>query len=122
MPAFHINTRFFPIRLTAFMKNDVELSVEAENLTEAPLWTECDVVVPSPISLAPDRDLQAGRIRIGIINPKETKAGRCKIYAGAKSYPERYDIKLVVFGYGDDGAIAAREEKKIELRCERLGT
>ena len=31
MPMFNIATRFYPIRLTAFMRNEVELSVEIEN-------------------------------------------------------------------------------------------
>jgi hypothetical protein len=121
MPMFNIATRFHPIRLTAFMRNEVELSVEIENRSESPLWTECDITIPEAVSLAPDKDLHRGRLRIGIIAPKEILTGKCKIYANSRSYPDTYTLKLTAFGFGRDGAISAREDKKADLRCEQLG-
>ncbi len=121
MPVFNISTRFYPIRLTAFMRNEVEMSVELENRSDQPVWTECDVTIPEAVSLAPDRELHRGRLRIGIINPKEILTGKCKIYASARSYPESYVVKLTAYGFGKDGAIFAREDKKVDLRCEQLG-
>jgi hypothetical protein len=78
------------------------------------------VLLPTSISLAPDKDLEKGRIRVGIVNPREIRSGKCKIYGSAKSYPELYPIKIVVYGFGKDGAITARDEKTAELRCERI--
>ena len=103
------------------MRNEVEMTVEIENTSEQPVWTECDVTVPEAISLAPDRQLLRGRLRIGIINPREILAGKCKVFAGVQSYPDNYTLKLTAFGFGKDGTIVAREEKKVNLRCERLG-
>jgi hypothetical protein len=120
MPTFRISTKFYPIRLNAFMRNEVELSIEIENTGKEPLWSECDVIVPAAISLASDKELGTGRIRVGIINPQEIRTGKCKIYGSAKSYPELYQIKIVVYGFGKDGAITARDEKSVELRCERI--
>jgi len=121
MPAFRISTRFHPIRLTAFMRNNVEMSIEIENSGKEPLWTECDVAIPESISLAQDKDLHRGRLRIGIVNPGEILTGKCKIFASARSYPETYTMKVTVYGFGRDGAIAAREDKSVDLRCEQLG-
>ncbi|MBI4399789.1 hypothetical protein HY570_03485 [Candidatus Micrarchaeota archaeon] len=103
------------------MRNEVEMAVEIENLTSEASWAECDVIVPPSLSLAPDKELGKGRLRIGIINPKEIRTGKCKIYAGAKSYPDVYIVKLVAYGFGRDGAIVGREEKRVDLRCEALG-
>ncbi len=103
------------------MRSEVELSIEIENQGEQSCWVECDVIVPDAISLAPERELSKGRIRVGIINPSENLTGKCKIYSGAKTYPDVYDLKLVVYGFGKDGAILQRDEKKTELRCEHLG-
>jgi len=121
IPAFRISTRFHPIRLTAFMRNNVELSIEVENVSKEALWTECDVTIPEAISLAPDRALHRGRLRIGIVNPGEILTGKCKVYANASSYPDNYTLKLTAFGFGRDGAISSREDKNIDLRCEQLG-
>jgi hypothetical protein len=120
MATFRIATKFYPIRLNAFMRNEVELTIEIENMSDEPLWSECDVIVPPAISLAPDKELEKGRIRIGIINPNEIMTKKCKIYGSAKSYPDVYPIKLIVYGHGKDAAIVARDEKTVELRCERI--
>jgi len=121
MPAFKLDTAFYPLRLNAYTRSDVEMTVTIENIGEEPLWTECDVLVPPVLSLAPDKDLTKGRLRIGIIAPGEIKMKKCKIYATARAYPDIYSIRLIAYGYGRDGAISAREDKKCDLRCERLG-
>ncbi|MFH0817858.1 MAG: hypothetical protein V1909_04455 [Candidatus Micrarchaeota archaeon] len=118
---FRISPRFSPLRLSAYSRNEVELSVEIENTGEESCWTECDVIVPEALSLARDRELSKGRLRIGIINSGEILTGKCKIYAGAKSYPDIFPLKLIVYGFGKDGAIHQREERKTEIRCEQLG-
>jgi hypothetical protein len=121
MPVYRITTRFHPIRLMAYARNNVEMSIEVENTGDEPLWTECDVAVPDSVSLAPDKDLLKGRIRVGIINRGEILTGRCRVYGNARSYPDTYAIKLTAFGFGRDGGIKAREEKRVELRCDQLG-
>jgi hypothetical protein len=120
MANFRISTKFYPIRLNAFMRNEVELTIEIENTGNEPLWTQCEVMVPPAVSLAADKDIERGRINVGIINSREIMTKKCKIYGSAKSYPDLYPIKLTVFGFGKDAAIVAREDKTAELRCERI--
>jgi hypothetical protein len=116
-----ISYKFSPIRLTAFMRNEVEMDVSVENRTKEPCWVEADVNVPKAISLAPDRELATGRLRIGIIKPNEILSKKVRIYGGASSYPELYQIRIIAFAFGKDGTITERAERKAELRCERIG-
>lgn len=115
------STHFSPIRMTAYIRNEVEMEVIVRNEGNEPRWVECDVSTPEAVSLAPDRMLSKGRMRIGIALPREKISKRMKIYGGASSYPDTYAIKLTIFGYGSDGTISERYEIKSELRCERGG-
>jgi len=120
MPEFNISTSFHPLRLTAYSRSEVELRVEIENKGEEPYWTECVVEVPDVLSLVPDKDVRKGKIRVGIIAPEEIMTGKCKIYSTARTYPDIFTLKVTIFGYGRDGAISVRDEKRIDLRCERI--
>ncbi|MEM2137917.1 MAG: hypothetical protein QW568_02420, partial [Candidatus Anstonellaceae archaeon] len=64
-------THFSPIRMAAYVRNEVEMEVTVLNEGQEPRWVECDVSVPEAISLAPDRQLSKGRMRIGIALPRD---------------------------------------------------
>ena len=118
MQLLTIRPRFYPIRLQAYVRNEVELTVQLENLTDETFWGECVVECPEALSLAPDKPLGRGKLRVGILGPKETASARCKIYASARSYPDVYTVRLTGYAFGKDGAIIGREDSKTELRCE----
>ena len=113
--------KFFPIRMAAYRRGEVELEIAVENSTNDDKWVECDVVIPEAISLAPDKTLTKGRLRVGIVKPGGRASKKLKIYGGASSYPDDYSVRLTMFGFGRDGVISEREEKRSFLRCERLG-
>lgn len=115
------STHFTPIRMAAYVRNEVEMEVSVRNEGNSPRWVECDIATPDAVSLAPDRSLSKGRMRIGIALPGEKISKKMKIYGGAGSYPDTYAIRLTFFGYGKDGTIGERCELKSELRCERAG-
>lgn len=114
-------THFSPIRLAAYVRNEVEMELSVKNEGGEPRWVECDLIVPEAISLAPDRLLSKGRMRIGIVLPRERISKKIKIYGGASSYPDSYTLRLTFYGYGADGTIAERYDIKSELRCEKGG-
>ena len=118
---FSIRASFFPIRLTAFSQNHVEMEVAVVNNTNEIYWLECDVELPDAISLAPDRKLSKGRSRIGIVGPKGRVTKRVKIYGGASSYPDIYKVNLTAYGFDQQGVIQTRNNRKVKLRCERIG-
>ena len=115
------STHFSPIRMEAYVRNEVELEISVKNDGAEPRWVEADITVPGAVSLAPDRSLSNGRLRIGIALAGGKAVKKLKIYGGAGSYPDTYTIRLTFFGYGADGTIAERTEMKSELRCERAG-
>ena len=119
--SFSIHASFFPIRLTAFVQNNVEMEITIVNNTEEIYWVECDVELPDPISLAQDRKLSKGRSRIGIVGPKGRVTNRIKVYGGASSYPEIYKLKLTAYGFDQQGVIHVRNSQSAKLRCERIG-
>lgn len=105
--------------MAAYVRNEVEMEVTVRNEGAEPRWIECDVSIPGAISLAPDRSLSKGRMRIGIAMPRDKISKKIKIYGGASSYPDTFVIRLTFFGYGNDGTIAERCEIKSDLRCEK---
>jgi len=119
MPQIH--TSFYPIRLTAYARNEVEMEVALTNNGVQPLWFECDVKLPAAISLAPDKQLSSGRSRLGIALPGSLVKKKIRIYGGAASYPDTYRIMLTIFAFGSDGVIFSREERRADLRCLRFG-
>jgi hypothetical protein len=116
-----IKTSFYPIRIMAHQRNEVELEVDVLNTAASPLWIECDIKLPEAISLAPDRILTSGKTRMGIVIPGKSIKKKIKIYAGAQSYPDTYRIAYTIFAFGPDGVIAYRQDGKTDLRCLRFG-
>ena len=114
-------TRFSPMRMVAYMRNEVEMEISVRNDGSEPCWVECDLQIPEAISLAPDRLLSRGRIRVGIVLPREKLEKKAKVYGGASSYPDTYTLRLTFFCYGKDGTISERSEVRADLRCERAG-
>lgn len=118
---FKIALRFYPVRIIAFIKNETEMDIAVENKGEESHWIETDVLLPEELSLAPDRLLRNGRLRLGIVEPGETKTTRCKIYANSKTYPGTYRIGVIGYSFNKEGVVARKDETKTELRCVRIG-
>lgn len=121
MAALRISTSFNPLRINAFINNSVALYLEVENASEETLWVEAQLEVPAALSLMPGGDVARAKTHLGILGPGEIKNKEIKVYAGAKTYPETYPIKLMLFGYDRNAVIFSREEHEAELRCERIG-
>lgn len=116
-----ISTKFYPIRILAYMRNETELNITIANGDNDVYWIETDVILPTNVlSLAPDKELLQGRIRGGILFPNETRTVRCKIYANSAVYPDNYKIKIIAYAFDKEGTISQRKEMNTELRCERI--
>jgi uncharacterized membrane protein len=110
MAGLSLSTKFYPIRVLAHMRNEAELNIIIENKGGEPFWVETDVILPSNVlSLAPDKELLNGRLRAGIIFPKESRSVRCKVYAGGQTYADTYNIGVIAYAYNREGAINSRE-------------
>lgn len=121
MMALSIATKFYPIRLLAHIRNETEMNMTIDNRGNEPYWVEVEVAIPNGmLSLAPDKALQNGRLRAGILFPNETKNVKCKIYAGGLTYPDEYPLKITALAFNREGVISSREDAKALLRCERI--
>ncbi len=118
MGNIEVRVRLEPPSIRPNIDREVAMSIELESKSESePYWCECDVEVEPPLSLAPHKDLESGRKRLGIIKPKSGLSQRINIYADITSFPNNYTIKLITYVYDADGAISERLETLSELRC-----
>ncbi|MGC8662300.1 MAG: hypothetical protein ACP5RT_00750 [Candidatus Micrarchaeia archaeon] len=112
-----ISTNSNPTEIPAFRKNEVNFSVKfgIDNST-GPYWLEAIISVPHPLSLAPDRQLNDGKMNVGIL-AGDNKEKKFKVFSNNNIYPNTFTIKITALAYDTDGAVAAREEAKYELDC-----
>lgn len=117
MARVEIKVDFAPDKLKAFRNNETLATVNVKNNTDNSYWCECDILVSSPLSLAPDSQLDAGRQRMGIIGPGETSSKRVRMYTRPNNYPDSYRFEVRAYVYDKDGAIAERVESRASIMC-----
>ena len=115
MAKMQVTVKFDPQTLKAYKRNDLAMNLVFNNVDdEKQYWCECEIAVKSPLSLAVDRELDAGRTRAGIIGPGESRNKLVKLYTRPINFPDNYRVKITTFVYDDDGAIAERIEQTEE--------
>ncbi len=113
-----ISVDFVPQKLKAYSRNEAFMNITVRNTNESQsYWCEGDVSLTSPLSLAHDSELNAGRTRIGIVKPGCSSTKQIKLYTRPNNFPDEYKISLVVYAYDEDGAISERIEKKVGIVC-----
>lgn len=112
-----MNIGFTPSSLKAFSRNEAEMTITLKNLGGNTYWSECEVVVSAPLSLAHDSELNMGRTRLGILKPFANISKPVKIYTRPNNYPDEYTFSIVAYVYDSDAAIAERIEKKVSIMC-----
>jgi len=117
----NITARFYPVRILALIRNEIDMDVVVENKSSEVCWAETAVFLPKELSLSSEKKLAAGRLRVGIIPPNEKATTRCKIYANSQTDPGTYKINLVGYAYDKNGIVLNKDEAKTELRCVRVG-
>lgn len=113
-----IDVSFSPQKLRAFSRNEVRMEVKLRNLTNnSTFWGECEITVSSPLSLAHDIEMNAGKTRIGILKPGGSAVKAIRLYTRPNNYPDEYKFKITAYVYDEDGAIAERVDKDLGLEC-----
>lgn len=114
-----LETRFEPEVLKANKKNEATmyLTVTSDG-NQQHYWCECDINVNHPLSLAPDKELGLGRTRVGILRPNKRIEKQVKVYTRPNNFPDNYSVKITVYLYDEDGAIAQRFEQNEIIKCE----
>lgn len=119
MPVIKVETRFEPATLKANRRNEavMYLSVSADD-SQKDYWCQCDILVNLPLSLAHDKELNAGRTMIGILKPGRKIEKQIKLYTRPNNFPDSYQINITAYLYDEDGAIAERLVKDESIQCE----
>ncbi len=74
--------------------------------------------VAEPLSLANDKQLNGGKIRVGIVAPASSRERKVKLFTSASVLPGEYKVGVVAYVYDEDGAIAERIEHSMPISCE----
>lgn len=113
-----INSTFEPATVKAFMKNELKMKIDfVSSDSEQELWCESDVIAEPPLSLAYDKPLKMGKMRVGILKPGSNITKTINVYTLPNNYPDTYGIKITAYLYGDDGTIVERIEKSESIDC-----
>jgi hypothetical protein len=112
-----LNIDFTPSSLRAFTRNEAQMTITLKNLSGDTYWSECEVVVSAPLSLAHDSELNMGRTRLGILKPLSSISKPVKLFTRPNNYPDEYTFNVVAYVYDSDAAIAERLEKRVSIMC-----
>jgi hypothetical protein len=119
MAKVQVTVRFDPQTLKAYNRNEATMYLAFENVDGSKqYWCECEIAVKSPLSLAGDKELDAGRTRVGVVKPNETKSKQVKLYTRPNNFPDSYNVGITTYVYDDDGTIAERLEQTENIACE----
>ena len=79
MAKVQVAVKFDPQTLKAYSRNEATMHLVFESVDSLKqYWCECEIAMKSPLSLAGDRELDAGRTRVGIVRPNESKSKQVK--------------------------------------------
>jgi len=118
MPVIKMETRFEPAKLRANRRNEAVMYIAVSTDDEKEYWCQCDILVNSPLSLAHDKELNAGRTMIGILKQGRKIEKQIKLYTRPNNFPDNYQINITAYLYDEDGAIAERLVKDETILCE----
>lgn len=119
MPVVKLETRFEPTALKVNKRGETTmyLSLSAED-SHKTYWCECDISVKSPLSLAHDKELDMGHIRIGMLKTKRKIEKPVKLFTRPNNYADTYPVSITAYLYDEDGVIAERVVQHEGIRCE----
>ncbi len=117
MPKVETKFSVEPEKLKQNSKNEPVMTISLENTENGTFWCECDIAVKLPLSLAPDKELQLARTRMGILNPKGRLEKKIKLYTRPNNYPDNYKLTITTYVYDNEGVISERLEQEGGIEC-----
>jgi len=115
-----VSTKVYPLRLAAYMHNSVDVIFSVTNTSNEVAWVESDILLPESLSLSGNERITKGRIRMGIVSPKETIDKTIKIYSNLATYPDIYPVKSVLKTFNRFGETRGNAEHRFHIRCVKL--
>lgn len=118
MTIIKIDAAFEPDFLVSNKKSEVTLRLGISADTEKEHWCECDIVVNQPLSLAPDKPLNLGRTRVGILKKGRKVEKVIKLYMSPHLAPRDALVSITSYLYDEEGTIAERFDTSHTIKCE----
>jgi len=110
-----IKIAFSPGKLKSLQKNEILATVKLSNNSDKYCWYEFDVNLNSPLSLTYDQELDKGRFRVGILEPKTVKGKDFKIFTMDDLKPGIHKINFTIYVYDGDAVISDRLDYEIGI-------
>ncbi|MCC7570875.1 hypothetical protein KO465_06040 [Candidatus Micrarchaeota archaeon] len=112
-----VSTKIYPLRVIAYTNTSVDVTFFLQNQLNEILWLECDMEIPENLSLSNKSRVTKGRMRIGIMGPRDTIEKPIKIYSTPITYPDVYNIKCNIRVFNRFGAELDSVDHRFNIRC-----
>jgi uncharacterized membrane protein len=114
---YSLQAEIHPFRLNAHKNESVDLIVNLKNNLDKELLTSIVAVVQKPLSTDQTGLTQQREVRIGLLQPKESKRTVIPVWATQRTDPGTYKIKVFAIShYRDYGHILNEARKILDLR------
>ncbi|MFH1751289.1 MAG: hypothetical protein ABH863_06415 [Candidatus Micrarchaeota archaeon] len=114
---FTLTSEFHPFKLTAHHADSIDMEIKLTNNLDKDVLTSVVVQVPKPLGLDKSCFMQQREIRLGVLQPHETRDLKVQIYSGQRSQKGSYPVLIYAIShYRDYSYILNEIRKKVELR------
>ncbi len=114
---YSLRTEMHPFRLNAHKNDSVDLIIHLTNNLDKELLTSVVVVVQKPLAVDQTGLTQQREVRVGFLQPNETKTLSILIWSTQRTEPGTYKIKVFAIShYRDYGHVLNEVRKTLDLR------
>ncbi len=114
---YSLRTEIHPFRLNAHKNDGADLIIHLTNNLDKELLTSVVVEVQKPLATDQTGLTQQREVRVGLLQPNETKTLSIPVWSTQRTEPGTYKIKVfAVSHYRDYGHILNEVRKTIDLR------
>jgi uncharacterized membrane protein len=115
-PPFSVATELFPYRLQAKKSSSATLIIKVRNITKEILLTSIVAEVPGQLGFDEMNLSKQREVRVGELQPDETKEIKLGLYSSLKSDPGEYTLTLTAIAhYRDYGHVLNAVKKRIAI-------
>jgi len=114
---YRLQCDLHPYRLPAYKSEFAELEVSVQNVFGKELLTSIVVSVPKPIGFDQTALSQEREIRLGLLQPGESRSMTIKLWSTPRAAPGTYLVKVFSLShYRDYGYVLGEAKKTVDLR------
>ena len=112
-----VNLHTYPESVVAYPGRTIDLIIDVDSSGENPIWLEAEIKVEPGISLSGDKNVHAGRFRLGICEGRDSLSKSIKIYTEHNVKSHLYKAHVSIFAYNSKGESAGRVDEHALIKC-----